>query len=732
MGDAEEIVMTAAKRNGKAIMRLERVSHEEIDFRKVHHVAGGPYKGILINKAAENLDTVEPAEGRLEFLAYMVDEDHNNESIQDYWTLRFWFQGKADGLKKKQTFTDYFQELMNPNNFPKNYIGFIKKALVVLRSYPVIKRVDLEVKQTTEPPPEEALPPITSFTTVFTPAVYSYQLLPEIPVNNKTFITFMLKAAGDAHIALSAVYSELERKTWEIVIGAENNTKSMIKDGAMGPVRVEALTMNIVTDNDFRYFWISWADNHLEVGRGAQYGYGRFLHWHVPPNKQFQINCLGVSTGKASRGQWEFAELLDPEKDFGKEAKKNKLKKSLIWLAKKQKILQCLEDAYPNTVAISHLLKMCKVKQFDVAAAVVMLNDLQTKGLIKEVEQGFWMRIQSGGDDTKEDHEVKLVKSMPRLTAQDQPTIAVITSLYCEKLAVDALIEEKTTFVKYQTEGESQVYTVGRIGKHKIVSTKLSKDPSSSESSKISAENTVTRLLGTFNKIQHVFLVGVGGSVPDYDDASKHVRLGDIVVSIPTGSKKYQYVHCEKVDYLHRTDEYSFNVKEWSCSEDTLQKVVQKFKVNVESSTESERPWDVYLEEASERLKAEESNFHRPFINTDRLYYTNPDGTVVEVEHPKGDKHYFEGRTNVRFGAIAGGKHVAKDSKLRKVFARLYDVRAYDSEADAVLESLEGNRNESFLVIRGIADYADGTRKEWQPYSSMAAAAYMKTLIMGL
>jgi hypothetical protein len=32
---------------------------------------------------------------------------------------------------------------------------------VVLRSYPVIKRVDLEVKQTTEPPPEESLPPIS-------------------------------------------------------------------------------------------------------------------------------------------------------------------------------------------------------------------------------------------------------------------------------------------------------------------------------------------------------------------------------------------------------------------------------------------------------------------------------------------------------------------------------------------------------------------------------------------
>ncbi|XP_052077843.1 uncharacterized protein LOC127715718 [Mytilus californianus] len=730
MEDEEEIVMTAAKRNGSAIMRLERINHNEIDFKKVHHVAGGPYKGILINKAATDLNTVEASEGRLEFLAYMVDEDHNNEAIQDYWTLRFWFQGNADGMTKKKTFTDYFQELMNPTNFPKNYIGFIKKALVVLRSYPVIKRVDLEVNQTTEPPPEESLPPIKSFTTVFTPAVYTYQLLPEIPIQNKTFITFMLKAAGDAHIALSAVYSELERKTWEITIGAENNTKSTVKEGAMGQVKIEALTLNILTENDFRYFWISWAENHIEVGRGAQYGYGRFLHWYVPPNKQFNVNCLGVSTDKASRGQWEFAEILDPEEEFGKQARKKKLKKSLIWLAKKQRILQCLEDSYPNTIPIAHLLKLCKVKLADTTTAAVMLNDLQNKGFIKEVEKGFWMRIQSGGADAND--EVQIVKNIPRLTSQEQPTIAVITSLYCEKLAVDALIDNKTTFVKYKTEGESQVYSVGRIGRHKIVSTKLSKDASSPENSKISTENSVTRLLGTFSKVQHVFLVGVGGSVPDYEDASKHVRLGDIVVSLPSHERSCLYVHCQKVEHTLRTDEYKFSVKHWACADDTLQKVVEKIKNITDSSPDPERPWDIYLEEASERLKAEESSFHRPFINTDRLYYTNPDGTVVEVQHPSGDRNYNEGRTNVRFGAISNGMNIAKDGKLRKTFARLYGIKAYDLDTDAILESLEGNRNESFLIIRGIADYADGSRKEWQPYSAMAAAAYMKTLIMAL
>ncbi|CAC5424880.1 unnamed protein product [Mytilus coruscus] len=237
---------------------------------------------------------------------------------------------------------------------------------------------------------------------------------------------------------------------------------------------------------------------------------------------------------------------------------------------------------------------------------------------------------------------------------------------------------------------------------------------------------------GTFSKVQHVFLVGVGGSVPDYEDASKHVRLGDIVVSLPSQERSCLYVHCQKVEHTLRTDEYKFNVKHWACADDTLQKVVEKIRKVTDSLSDPERPWDIYLEEASERLKAEESSFHRPFINTDRLYYTNPDGTVVEVQHPSGDRNYIEGRTNVRFGAISNGMNIAKDGKLRKTFARLYGIKAYDLDTDAILESLDGNRNESFLIIRGIADYADGSRKEWQPYSAMAAAAYMKTLIMAL
>ncbi len=53
----------------------------------------------------------------------------------------------------------------------------------------------------------------------------------------------------------------------------------------------------------------------------------------------------------------------------------------------------------------------------------------------------------------RNDTQVKMVKQMPKVQKSQQPTIAIITAQYCEKLAVDAMIEDKDTYVKYKTEG---------------------------------------------------------------------------------------------------------------------------------------------------------------------------------------------------------------------------------------------------------------------------------------
>lgn len=50
--------------------------------------------------------------------------------------------------------------------------------------------------------------------------------------------------------------------------------------------------------------------------------------------------------------------------------------------------------------------------------------------------------------------EVIMVKQQPSMANDDQPNIAVICVNYYEKLAVDAMMSNKVTFVRHKPEGE--------------------------------------------------------------------------------------------------------------------------------------------------------------------------------------------------------------------------------------------------------------------------------------
>lgn len=56
------------------------------------------------------------------------------------------------------------------------------------------------------------------------------------------------------------------------------------------------------------------------------------------------------------------------------------------------------------------------------------------------------------------------------------------------------------------------MYTLGNIGAHRIVSTKLPSVGSTREAMTATG-NTTTRLLGTFQKVDYVFIVGVAGGI---------------------------------------------------------------------------------------------------------------------------------------------------------------------------------------------------------------------------
>ncbi|CAH0729328.1 unnamed protein product, partial [Brenthis ino] len=240
------------------------------------------------------------------------------------------------------------------------------------------------------------------------------------------------------------------------------------------------------------------------------------------------------------------------------------------------------------------------------------------------------------------------------------------------------------------------------------------------------AGNTTTRLLGIFQKVDYVFLVGVGGGVPHYTDYSKHVRLGDVVVSTPASDlqDKYVYIFCEKAE---RNDKggWDYEVKPYKPADYLLQDIA----VRVAGSSNS---WTTYVNEGLERLRGVPGRWEVPEEATDRLCVDVGGGAFIEVSHPtpQGDETRSP---RVHCAPVAGGRQVAGAGEARAAFAAHARARAYDCELDAVLDSVVGNCKDCFVSIRGISDYRDGTRgKEWQPHAALAAAAVMKAIITAL
>nr|CAD7445440.1 unnamed protein product [Timema bartmani] len=148
-------------------------------------------------------------------------------------------------------------------------------------------------------------------------------------------------------------------------------------------------------------------------------------------------------------------------------------------------------------------------------------------------------------------------------------------------------------------------------------------------------------------------------------------------------------------------------------------------------------PWLKYLKEGLSSLGPEsEQDFNQPPPESDKLYMSIGERDLIEVAHPaplEGATKRQEGCPRLYLAPIASGRAVAREDQLRQQFSSQFGTLAFDSEFDAVVDSVIGNCRDSFVVLRGIADYKDGTRrKEWQPYASLVAASVMKAIICGM
>ncbi|KAM8720581.1 hypothetical protein ACLKA7_006596 [Drosophila subpalustris] len=153
----EQVVMTPrGKTANSTVILIERKLIDEINDRV--HVAGGDHTGIIINKdtIAGQKSASKAAALSLEFRVFLVSANTGKHS-QESRTLRFWFRDwLTNDEKQAHIAQDFFKELVSPQDFPRDYVGFIKKIMKLLQhGYAEIQSIEIELRileETSAPP----------------------------------------------------------------------------------------------------------------------------------------------------------------------------------------------------------------------------------------------------------------------------------------------------------------------------------------------------------------------------------------------------------------------------------------------------------------------------------------------------------------------------------------------------------------------------------------------------
>ncbi|ESN92668.1 hypothetical protein HELRODRAFT_189560 [Helobdella robusta] len=629
-----------------------------------------------------------------------------------------------DEIDKITTCAGFIRLLIEPDTFPVDSVGFLKKALLLMRQHAKLKRVDLEFQTEPDEVKEEPteIPLIENFITVLTPAAYDYQYLPEVPVSRKSMICFRLKAAADGHVALSYVYGDTDRRTYEVVLGAHGNRKSLIRYGGKGEVMVERLTPSILDSAELRPFWVSWNVNCVRVGRGLEVDKDLIMEWtNIPLHQHHLVNLVSVSTGPASEGRWEFVDSIRDDERI--------------------KRIKTAEDPEVLGVVLEEDEDHGEVGRcFPVFTYYVPASQTEHDKVEQHVGSGSLLE-----EHTNWRAKLKLVPCLPRLNQTNAPTVAIVTTSYAEKIAVDAMFDEKISyFIKGENE-ENSIFTIGRMANRVVVATKLGNFSPETGCNEKHAK-TVAKLIASLPSIRYLYLVSVGGAVPHYTNFEQHCKRGDVVFSGPRPTDGAFYVVCPEVDDVEPEVDPTgnsafFPTSCWNSGDDGFDSLQKRAAILVDGFNnnrkyEKWRKWDSFVESAQQKLVATDERFLRPSQKTDKLQaQLDIRQPPIFVSHPPCPANNVrrENQASLKIGAIASGDCVSRHHLYRRIFANQNRIAAYDCGLDKIVQAIVDSRlgGNNMEIVLGMCDYSDGqVGKSWQPYAALVAAAACKVLLV--
>ena len=309
-----------------------------------------------------------------------------------------------------------------------------------------------------------------------------------------------------------------------------------------------------------------------------------------------------------------------------------------------------------------------------------------------------------------ENHDGNSDEGSRRLKPEEY-RVGWICALSIERTAAEAMLEEEHAPLAFQSERDTNAYTLGRIGPHNIVIAGLPNDHYGLNNATTVANN----MLRSFPFIDRRLMVGIGRAAPDLTD----IRLGDVVVS----SQVIQYDFGKAIS----GDQLDTTSIPTRPPQGLLNAVAKLRAMHNRLPSRIPRIVGDMLQRYPKMV-----DFGRP-TSQDVLYdhsYTHVSSSTSTCADCDKKSIVVRGNRSgndpmIHYGKIASANHVMRNGAARKRITDELQVACFEMEAAGLMDD-----SISCLVIRGMCDYSDSHKnKEWQKYAAAVAAAYASELL---
>ena len=304
---------------------------------------------------------------------------------------------------------------------------------------------------------------------------------------------------------------------------------------------------------------------------------------------------------------------------------------------------------------------------------------------------------------------------MSTLTHDDY-TVGWICALPQELAASMTMLDSEKHPPLPAKSGDSNSYTLGRMGLHNVVMACLPTGQYGNNSAAVVA----TEMRRSFPKLRIGLMVGIGGGVPHHGDTPSDtvdIRLGDVVVGKPG---------------LNNGGVVQYDLGKVVAGGEFQQTGILNTPPPVLLTALATLQAQHLIDSSSFAKYLPKQQFESPGPDKDALYNWEYDHVGGDTCH-RCDAEMLVNREPlqrtsslpvVHYGTIASGNSVMKDGKTRERLRKKFGISCFEMEAAGLVNHFQ------CVVIRGICDYSDSHKnKAWQPYAAAVAAAYAKELL---